>query len=72
MTSRELIRWSRLHEQRARTIPAVLIPLLGGGVLAAWVGWRANTSIPAASHAWLAGTIVAYAVAFLQMPFHIY
>lgn len=72
MTSRELIRWSQLHERRARTLPPLVLAVIAGGVLAAWVWWRSSTSVVAASHAWLAGAIVAYAVAFLRVPFHIY
>ena len=72
MTSRELIRWSRLHERRARKLPALAIPVIAGGLLAAWVGWRSTAGFAAASHAWLAGAVVAYAVAFLRVPFHIY
>jgi hypothetical protein len=72
MTSRELIRWSQLHERRARTVPALAIPVAAGALLAAWVAWRATTSASSASHAWLAGTILAYAVAFMRVPFHIY
>jgi hypothetical protein len=72
MTSRALIRWAELHERRARTTPALVLPLVGGGVLAAWVWWRSSAGIAAASHAWLAGAIVAYAVAFMRVPFHIY
>ena len=72
MNSHELIRWSQLHERRARTVPALAIPLAAGAVLAAWVAWRATTSTASASHAWLAGTILAYAVAFMRVPFHIY
>jgi hypothetical protein len=72
MTSRELIRWSRLHERRARRIPMIAVPVALGGVLAAWVGWRSNAGPIAASNAWLAGAIVAYGVAFLRVPFHIY
>jgi hypothetical protein len=72
MTSGELIRWSLLHERRARTLPAIAIPIAIGAVLAAWVRWRSGTGAVAASHAWLAGAIVAYAVAFLRVPFHLY
>jgi hypothetical protein len=72
VTSRELIRWSRLSERRARTVPAFMAPVAVGGVLAAWVGWRTSAGLVAASHAWLAGALVAYAVAFLRVPFHIY
>ncbi|HEX3477001.1 MAG TPA: hypothetical protein VHT91_18385 [Kofleriaceae bacterium] len=72
MNSRALIRWSERHERRARSVPAVVAPLVGGGVLAAWVWWRSSTGIMAASHGWLAGAMVAYAVAFMRVPFHIY
>jgi hypothetical protein len=72
MTSRELIRWSQLHERRARTVPPVALAVAGGGLLAAWVWWRAGLGAAAASRAWLAGATVAYAVAFLRVPFHIY
>jgi len=44
----------------------------GGAALAVWVAWRSSDGIVAASHAWLAGALVAYAVAFLRVPFHIY
>ena len=43
-----------------------------GGALAAWVGWRAQTSFEAASHAWLAGALATFAVAFIRVPFHVY
>jgi hypothetical protein len=72
MTSRELIRWSRLHEQRARTLPPLAFAVLAGAALATWVWWRSSAGVVAASHAWIAGAIVAYAVAFLRVPFHIY
>ncbi len=72
MNSRALIRWSQLHERRARTAPSLAVPVVAGAVLAAWVAWRATTSTASASHAWLAGTMLAYAVAFMRVPFHIY
>ncbi|HET9624609.1 MAG TPA: hypothetical protein VFP84_24750, partial [Kofleriaceae bacterium] len=72
MTSRELIHWSRLHERRAGKLPAIVAPLAIGGALAAWVGWRLEAGLAAASHAWLAGAIVAFAVGFLRVPFHVY
>jgi hypothetical protein len=72
MTSLALIRWSRLHERRARSVPALAITVAIGGLLAAWVYWRSGAGITAASHAWLGGALVAYAVAFLRVPFHIY
>jgi hypothetical protein len=65
MTSRELIRWSQLHERRATALPRRALAVIGGGVLAAWVWWRSGAGVAAASHAWLAAAIVAYAVAFL-------
>jgi hypothetical protein len=74
VTSRELIAWAALHERRARTplsSPLVLVAL-AGGLLAAWVGWRLGTTAVSASHAWLAGTIVAFAVTFMRVPFHLY
>jgi hypothetical protein len=71
MTSAALILWSELHERRARTVPAFVAPLVGGALLAAWTWWRSGGPV-AASHAWLAGAMVAYAVAFMRVPFHIY
>jgi hypothetical protein len=50
----------------------VVAPLVGGGALAAWVWWRSGAGVMAASHGWLAGAMVAYAVAFMRVPFHIY
>lgn len=72
MTSRELIRWSLRHEQRARSAPWLIAPVLAGAALAAWVAWRAEAGAVAASHAWLAGATLAYALAFMRVPFHIY
>jgi hypothetical protein len=92
MTSAELIRWSTLHERRARTGgilgSSFVIALLAGGALAAWVWSRAQITVDAytpeeiavanaaafarASHVWLAGTLVAFAVAFMRVPFHLY
>jgi hypothetical protein len=72
MNSRAMIRWSELHERRARSVPGVVAPLVGGVALAAWVAWRSSAGAVAASHAWLAGAIVAYGVAFMRVPFHIY
>ena len=67
-----LIRWAELHERRARKVPSVVAPLAGGAVLAAWVWWRSSGGVVAASHAWLAGALVAFGVAFMRVPFHIY
>jgi hypothetical protein len=72
MTSRELIRWSQLHERRARSVPAFALPVIAGSLLAAWVWWRSRAGVVAASHAWLAGAVVAYAVAFLRVPSQVY
>jgi len=72
MTSRELIRWSRLHERRARSTPAVVVAAGIGGLLAAWVGWQTRAGFAPASHVWEAGALVAFAVAFLRVPFHVY
>jgi hypothetical protein len=75
VTSRELVRWSTLHERRARAgwwSSRWLVALAGGGAIAAWVAWRQELGITAASHAWLAATCVAFAIAFLRVPFHLY
>lgn len=74
MTSRELLRWTLLHERRARRWWASpwLAAVAGGAVLAAFVQWRAGGSPQAASHAWLAATIVAFALAFMRVPFQLY
>ncbi len=74
MTSRELLRWSALAERRARawwTSPLVLA-LVAGATIAAWVAWRHDASFRAGSHAWLAATLVAFFVAFMRVPFHVY
>ena len=72
MTSRELIRWSRLHERRAGGARPRLLALALGAAFAGWVYWRQTASPIAASHAWLAGTLVAFALAFLRVPFLMY
>jgi hypothetical protein len=74
VTSRQLQRWSALHDRRAGSwwSSPWLIAVACGGVLAAFVRWRDAGGAAAPSHAWLAGTIVAFAVAFLRVPFHIY
>jgi len=74
MTSRQLLRWTRLHERRARRWWASpwLAALAGGAVLAGFVEWRAGGSPEAGSHAWLAVAIVAAALAFMRVPFHLY
>jgi len=75
VTSRELIRWSTLHERRARVgwwTSGYVLALVAGGAIAAWVAWRDSAGLGPASHAWVAATIVAFAIAFLRVPFHLY
>jgi len=75
MSGRELIRWSSLHEARShRGIlgSPLVIALLAGGALAAWIAWRSGASPISASRSWLAGTLVAFALAFMRVPFHLY
>ncbi len=88
MTSVDLIRWSTLHDKRARSGAAFAAVWIAGAALAGWVWWRgipaadaysdaeraaANTAaLASASHAWLAGTLAAYAFAFMRVPFHLY
>lgn len=75
MTSRELIRWSTLHERRARagwwTSP-LAVALVAGAAIAAWVAWRHDTSFRAASNTWLAACLLAFGLAFMRVPFHLY
>lgn len=76
MNSRELVRWSTIHERRARagwwTSPW-FVAVVAGGLLAVFVAWRAaQAGAVAASHAWLAGTIAAFALAFMRVPFQLY
>lgn len=71
---RALIRWSTLYERRSSSLltrPLAMVVLLGAA-FAAWVAWRAQISFAAGSRAWLAGTCVAYMIAFLRVPFHLY
>jgi hypothetical protein len=73
VTSRQFIRWVRKHESRSRSRLGILAPLLAAAALAFFVHWRSEASGPIpASHAWLACTIVAFALAFLRVPFHLY
>ncbi len=73
MTSRELIRWTRLYEKRAKRGSPILITLAAAVAMAAFVYWRGAEAGPlAASRAWLAATLVAFAFAFMRVPFHLY
>src|SRR5688500_10371976 len=74
MTSKQFIRWSRLHERRSgHPLRGWMIAVAAGGALAAFVYWRGDQADPiAASRAWLAGALAAFALAFLRVPFHLY
>jgi hypothetical protein len=48
------------------------VAVVAGAGIAAWVAWRDTASMATASHAWLAATCVAFAVAFLRVPFYLY
>jgi hypothetical protein len=74
VTSRELIRWSSRHERRATRWWASpwVIAIVAGVALHVPVEWRLHASPIAASHAWLAGAIIAFALAFLRVPFQLY
>src|SRR5262245_43600402 len=72
MTSRELIAWSRLYERRSQRTSSLALALVAGVGIAGWVQWRETASVVGASHAWLAATVVAFALAFLRVPFHLY
>ncbi len=75
MTSRELIRWSRRHERRATPLRRTpwAIAIAAGVLLHFPVGLQLHAAGPtAASHAWLAGALVAFALAFLRVPFQLY
>lgn len=73
MTGAEFRRWERLRAARepgslGRWATAVVF----GALLAALVAWRATDSVESASHAWVAGTVAAFMVAFMRVPFHVY
>lgn len=77
MTTRELLRWQRTHAQREAhagswwTSPTAA-SILSAGVLSALVYWRCKTSVSSGSDAWLAATLVAFAVTFLRVPARLY
>jgi hypothetical protein len=70
VTSRELLRWSRVNDRRAGGVPGLAVAL-AVGVAIAGVTWSQGTPA-AASHAWLVVTIVAFAFGFLRVPFQLY
>lgn len=73
MTSRELIRWTRLYEKRAKRGSPLVVTIACAIALAAFVYWRAEEAGPlAASRAWLGATLVVFAFAFMRVPFHLY
>ncbi|HWO20962.1 MAG TPA: hypothetical protein VNO30_19480 [Kofleriaceae bacterium] len=75
MNSRELIAWSSLAERRGRAgwwTSRLVVATAAGAAIAAWVAWRDATGLASASHAWLAAVLVAFALAFLRVPFHLY
>ncbi|HET9988846.1 MAG TPA: hypothetical protein VFQ65_10000 [Kofleriaceae bacterium] len=73
MTGAGFRRWERIRTSRERgEITRWVIAVLFGGLLAALVAWRANDSVASASHAWLAGAVAAFMVAFMRVPFHVY
>ena len=75
VTSRELIRWSSRHERRARAWwrSPWLLAIVAGIALHVPVELRLHDGgIVAASHAWLAGALVAFGLAFMRVPFHCY
>ncbi|MFN0252658.1 MAG: hypothetical protein ACKV2T_37625 [Kofleriaceae bacterium] len=74
ISGRDLIRWSTLYERRSSTAltrPLFIVAALGAA-FASWVAWRTHLSFEAGSQAWLAGACVAFAIAFLRVPFHLY
>ncbi|MEO8701453.1 MAG: hypothetical protein ABI867_15510 [Kofleriaceae bacterium] len=74
MKSSQLIAWSTLHERRARAgwwTSSAVVAIVAGAAIAGWVGSR-DASVASASHTWLAAALVAFAVAFMRVPFHLY
>jgi hypothetical protein len=74
MNSREFLRWSRLHERRAKSpVMGWVAVSVAAAVFAGFVYWRLDASGPvAASKSWLAGALAAFALAFMRVPFHLY
>ncbi len=79
MNSRALIRWSALHERRARRASWWASPVVGAAAAAAavagWVAWRMSLApgdLAIASRAWLLACLGIFGVAFLRVPFHMY
>ncbi|MEP6863168.1 MAG: hypothetical protein ABJE66_21260 [Deltaproteobacteria bacterium] len=73
MTGSQFRHWERIRTARERgSITRWVIAVVFGGLLAALVAWRATDSVASASHAWLAGAVAAFMVAFMRVPFHVY
>lgn len=74
MTSREFLRWSRLHEKRSkRAWTGPVVVLACAAAFAALVYGRLHEGGPAsAAKMWLAGALAASALAFMRVPFHLY
>ena len=73
MTSGQLIRWQAKHANRAGAwwTSGAALALAVGIALSQWVAHTGGT-LATGSHAWLAGTLLIFVVAFLRVPFHIY
>jgi hypothetical protein len=74
MRSRDFIRWSRLHERRARRgVTSILVTVLAAAAFAALIYWRVDErGVVSASKTWLAGALAAFGLAFMRVPFHLY
>ena len=73
MTPARFRHWERTRERRERRgVLRWLLVLALGGALAGFVAWRGRDSVSGASHAWLAGAVATFMVAFMRVPFHIY
>jgi hypothetical protein len=74
VTSRELLRWTRVHERRARrSATGWLLVVLAAATFALLVRWRLDeVGSVGASKLWLAGALAAFALAFMRVPFHLY
>lgn len=88
MTGADLVRWSTLHDSRARSRFAFAATWIAAAALAAWVWWRSlpvgdaytpaelaaaqAAAFTSGSHAWMAGALAAFGFAFMRVPFHLY
>lgn len=74
ISGRDLIRWTNLYERRSRSALTRPVAITAGlaAAFASWVAWRAQISYDSGSHAWLAGAAVAFMIAFMRVPFHLY